>query len=420
MRQLILLAPPKILLQHSIECWEQSIGNKAIIYSCASQEEALKHHFGSNFELCLYEKFNDNPLVELDVYKRAMLLTDPIIAALAEIDLERVARINDKLEVTQGSSQRMRFFRDKYEMKSLAKEKGARIPVMSRVRNSTELTCFVEQCGYPVVVKPCDGRGSNGVEVLRNEAQLRAYLLKAETTTFFNLMVEEFVQGDHYQINGLIINGEPVVISASKALVSCLDFLSGTVFGLQMVDPASSMAKKIRAYTEWLILEALPSENTFLFHLEIFITEDGEIILGEIAQRLGGCFVNEELKAAWGIDLRMSYLAALRDPKATIPTINKHDNLVGQLLVPPQEGTLLVAPKACDLEYVLNYKFTGSFLHKYTGMSFTNAEIMSAIVKGNTEAEVRSHLSALNQWFQSQSQWKTEKPHITDNKVNIL
>lgn len=408
MKQLILLAPPKILLQHSVKSWIKSIGQNAIIYSCANKKKELENHFQNEIEIHLYQDFSNNSLVELDVYHRALKLSAPRVAALAEIDLERAARLNDKLGVTQGCSQRIIYFRDKYKMKSLAQDNGALIPAMSRVHNAIELAIFIEQYGYPVVIKPCDGRGSNGVEILSNEGQLKAYLLRAKTTKFFNLMVEQFVQGEHYQVNGLIVNANPVVISTSKALVSCLDFLSGAVFGLQMVDPNSSLAKKIKAYTEWLIFDVLPSEKTFLFHLEIFVTKDSQIILGEIAARLGGCFVNEELKEAWGLDLRMSYLSALRNPKQDVPTIDTHKKLVGQLLVPPQEGVLLAAPETCDLDYVLKYKLSGSVSQNHTTMSFTNGEIMSAIIKGKTENEVKENLSSLNQWFNEQSEWESK------------
>ncbi|MEZ8273227.1 hypothetical protein AB6C54_18585 [Vibrio splendidus] len=47
-----------------------------------------------------------------------------------------------------------------------------------------------------------------------------------------------------------------------------------------MIDPNSPLAKKIKAYTEWLIFDVLPSEKTFLFHLEVFVTKDGQIVLG--------------------------------------------------------------------------------------------------------------------------------------------
>ncbi|MFV0573956.1 MAG: acetyl-CoA carboxylase biotin carboxylase subunit family protein [Vibrio sp.] len=405
MKQLILLAPPKILLQHSALDWLKHIGNNAIIYTCSSQREELEHHLGRAFELNFCPEFNDNPVVELDVYKRALTLKSPLVAALAEIDLERAARVNDRLGVTKNSAERVCFFRDKYKMKSLAKEKGALVPAMSKIHNSTELDRFAERHGFPFVVKPCDGRGSNGVKVFQNEDQLRSFLSKRSCTTFFNLMAEEFIEGTHYQVNGLVIGGKPVVISTSKALVSCLDFLAGTALGLQMMDPTSPISKKIRTYAEWLLFEVLPTEDTSLFHLEVFVMEDGDIILGEIASRLGGCFVNEELKAAWGIDLRMSYLSAIKNPNQVWKYSYEHINLVGQLLIPPKEGILLSAPETCDLDFVLTYKFSGAISKHYTRMSFTNGEIMSAIIKGSTENEVKDNLLSLNKWFQEHSKW---------------
>jgi hypothetical protein len=406
MKQIILLVPPKMLLQHSVESWLDTLTPQAVIFTCASAKKEIEAHLVENFEVHFNDNFNDNPMVELEVYQRATALSFPLVVALAEIDLERAARVNDRLGVTKGAASRISYFRDKFSMKTLAHEKGIKIPPMARVHSATDLCEFIELNDFPVVIKPCNGRGSNGVQVLRNKEQVNKYLLQQNSTTFFNLMVEKFIQGDHYQVNGLVISGQPVVISTSKALVSCLDFLSGDALGLQMLDPRSDLVQKIDTFANYLLFKVLPAEETFLFHLEVFVTDCGDIVLGEIASRLGGCFVNEEIQAAWGIDLRMTYLSYLRNPAMTIPNIKEIQTLVGQLLVPPQHGFLLAAPTSCDLDFVLNYKFSGDFPNLYLPMSFTNSEIMSAIVQGGTELEVKDNLRMLLHWFRENSDWQ--------------
>ncbi|MEJ2765216.1 ATP-grasp domain-containing protein [Photobacterium sp. MCCC 1A19761] len=352
------------------------------------------------------DRFNDNPQVEIEVYQVALQMQNPRVVALAEIDLMRAARVNDRLGVSEGSEARVQYYRDKFLMKSLAAEAGIPIAAMSTLNNATELDQFIARYGYPVVAKPRDGRGSNGVMVIRSDEDARTYLARQEGTGFLNLMVEQFVEGEHYQTNGLFVDGRPVLISTSKALSSCLDFLSGKALGLQMLDPDTPLAKQIESMANQLICEVLPSEPTLLFHLEVFVRPDGEVVLGEIACRLGGCFVNDEHRAAWGLDLRMAYLAYMRDPDKVAVPLERPARLAGQLLVPPMAGKLLDAPISCDRDYVEKYAFTGRIGEVYTPMAFTNGEIMSAIVMGRTESEVESRLGELHQWFNEQAAWE--------------
>jgi len=406
MNTLIVLCPPKIILQHTLSDLLAAIGKEAIIFTCASKQCELDTYLANQFQVRYFESFNDNPLVEIEAYQVARQLESPLAVALAEIDLMRAARINDRLGVTQDSEARVRYYRDKFLMKSLAEKSGIPIAAMSTLNNATELNTFIEQHGYPVVVKPRDGRGSNGVKVIRNDEEANAYLYNQNSTCFFNLMIEKFIEGEHYQTNGLYVGGHPVLVSTSKALTSCLNFLSGEALGLQMIDPKSPQAKRIETLANTLITEILPSEPTMLFHLEVFVTSAGDIVLGEIACRLGGGFVNDEHKAAWGLDLRMTYLAHLREPDKTTEPVQHPDMLAGQLLVPPISGKLLGAPEACDWNFVKKYTFSGKIGQVYTPMAFTNGEIMSAIVIGENESDIQDHLSSLHHWFIEQTNWQ--------------
>ncbi|UTV30789.1 ATP-grasp domain-containing protein [Photobacterium atrarenae] len=405
MNNLIVLCPPKILLQHSASDLLAAAGEAAVFFTCASGRDALTRHLPESFVVHYSERFNDNPQVELEVYQAARQMDNPLVVALAEIDLLRAARVNDRLGVTEGCEARVHYYRDKFLMKTRAAESGIPVAAMSTLNHATELDRFIEQHGYPVVAKPRDGRGSNGVTVIRNDEDAKAYLARQDGTSFFNLMVETFVKGEHYQTNGLFVGGRPVLISTSKALSSCLDFLAGEALGLQMLEPDSPLAQRIASLATRLITEVLPSEPTMLFHLEVFVRPDGEIVLGEIACRLGGCFVNDEHRAAWGLDLRMAYLAHMRDPEKLAVPIQRPAVLAGQLLVPPMAGKLLSAPTQCDWDYVEKYAFTGRIGEVYTPMAFTNGEIMSAIVLGRTESEVESRLGELHQWFVGQADW---------------
>lgn len=403
--QLIVFCPPKIILQHSAASWRAALGEGGLLLSCNSRAQDISAHLGGEVAYRLFDNFNDNALVEIDVYTLANGLPAPLCVALAEIDVLRVARINDRLGVTQGAEGRAMFYRDKFFMKQRARHCNHAIAEMAPLTHATEAVRFSEEHGFPVVVKPRDGRGSNGVEVLRDMAQLRNWLARRSATTFHNLMIESFVRGSHYIVNGLYIDGQPILVSPVRVMTSALDFLGGKAHDLHMLDADNPMRDRLVRYARSLVEDALPSEPTMLFHLELFVDEQDEIVLCEIASRLGGVFFNQEITHAWGLDPRMAFLQALRDPQYRPAPMQEPQQMVGHISIPPRVGLLREVPTACPLDGVLEYRISANRMTHYRSMEFTNSEILNAIVAGRDERELQARLVQVEHWFHNSCDW---------------
>ncbi|WP_313048513.1 ATP-grasp domain-containing protein [Pseudomonas soli] len=403
--QLIVFCPPKIILQHSAQSWADALGPGGMLLSCNSRAQEITAHLGDQVVYRLFDYFNDNALVEVDVHDMAREMRDPLCVALAEIDVLRVARINDRLGVSQGAEGRAMFYRDKFFMKQRARDRGFAIADMAPLTHATAAIQFSEQHGFPVVVKPRDGRGSNGVEVLRDMSQLRQWLAARGATTFHNLMIERYVRGSHYIVNGLYIDGKPILVSPVRVMTSALDFLGGKAHDLHMLDASNPMRDKLVRYARALVEDVLPSEPTLLFHLELFVTDTGEIVLCEIASRLGGVFFNQEISHAWGLDPRMTFLRALRDPAYRPASMIEPRQMVGHISIPPRVGLLREVPSDCPLDGVLEYRISASRMTAYRSMEFTNSEILNAIVAGRNERELQLRLGEVERWFHESCDW---------------
>lgn len=402
----ILLCPPKIILQHTKKEW-LSLQQKTalVIATCASQKNEINQHLGADINLRFYDNFNDNPLVELDLYHFARNNGVTGVHFLAEIDVLRAARISDRLGLTQGRAHSAMFFRDKFLMKSRVQSHQFAIPAMARVNSATEMAIFITEHGYPCVIKPNDGRGSQGVVVVKSDEELSHYLSQITPLHFHNLLIEKFIEGEAFQINSLYLRGKPVFVSASRATVSCLDFLSGSTLGLVMEDD-NILHKKLIAYAQHLAEVVFPTEENALLHLEVFVDRQSNIIFGELACRLGGCFVNEELAAAFGIDPRMTWLnACLNDkyPRSLLQRVPVKQ--VGQLNVPPRRGILTAIPQTCPFPFVLKYCVTGILGKRYDPMKLTNGEIVSAVVEGCNSNEINDRLNELAFWLAAHTHW---------------
>ncbi|VWC94397.1 ATP-dependent carboxylate-amine ligase domain-containing protein [Burkholderia lata] len=408
MNPAILFAPAKILLQHSEKAWLEALGPQSLIYSDLAARDALLVRLpGLSGMFRLYERFNDSARVELDALAEARTLRTDAVIALAEVDLLRAARIKDRIHASGGSHEAATLlYRDKFLMKRRLAERGIRINPMAAVRSACEIDDFIERHGYPVVVKPRDGRGSGGVSVLRDRQALLAYLAEQEGTTFHNLMVEKFLDAPLLNVNGLYINGKPIIVSPVRSTVTCLDFLGGKSLGFQMLAADNPLHDACVELTRNIVERALPPIPTMLFHLEVFLDGD-ELVVCEIACRLGGCSVNQELSAAYGIDPRMTLIDALRGGASSGLTQRiVAKNLLGQLNIPPRAGTLRDFPARIDLPFIRYCTVTAQKGVTYSGMKMTNAEIVSAIVDGDSEQAVSRHLVALDDWVRDAFVWE--------------
>ncbi|MCW2482373.1 ATP-grasp domain-containing protein, partial [Candidatus Symbiopectobacterium sp. NZEC135] len=275
----ILLCPAKIILQHQRSEWAFLQRNTPLVFAtCSEHRIDVMNHLGDLFVVRFYDDFNDNPMVELDLYDYAKCHPVKEVHFLAEVD------VNDRLGLTHQSAKEALYFRDKFLMKSLVQQYQVAIPEMALVKNATDIALFIETHGYPSVIKPTDGRGSQNVVVIRNDNQLKACLQMITPLHFHNLLIERFIEGHAYQINGLYLCGRPIFISASRANVSCLDFLSGESLGLVM-ECNSYLLQQLTGYTRYLLEEIFPTPNDTLFHLEVFVDKSQHIIFGELACR---------------------------------------------------------------------------------------------------------------------------------------
>lgn len=407
MLNIIVLAPPKILLQTPSHEWKDAIGSGSVIFSCKSKKSELEAHFKEAVELILFDNFSDNHLVERYALELAKNINAVNVIALAEIDLLRAARIRDKLGISSNDEEKLEYYRNKYLMKQRAASHGLPVADMSLVKSAIGLMEFIDKVGYPVVVKPVDGRGSNGVSILKDEPDLNQFLQSDSLNIYGEMLSESFVKGDMYQANGFFQNGELVCTSVVKCINSCFEFLNGKSLGLQMLAAENPLRIKITNYAKHLMTEVLPMLDDTLFHLEIFVDNEDEITLCEVGARLGGCVVNEEIRLSYDIDMRLELIKSMRDRAyRTIGSFQDYKHLVGQLNIPPQAGRLVFIPKECPFSWVSLYRVNGKEGSVYTDMSFTNAEIVNILIVADNEKQIENRFIEVESWFRETTKYE--------------
>jgi ATP-grasp domain len=267
------------------------------------------------------------------------------ILALAEIDVDRAAMLRGELGLPGLKTVAATVYRDKIPMKVFARAAGIRVPNFAPVTNTDEITDFMASHPGRVVVKPRGGSGSTGVYVIDTPEQA-ADLDSVVATEPYE--VEEFVEGVLHHVDAFRVDGVPVAAVASRYTgQGCLEHWTDAPFGSRTLDTADPLSNRLVQET-WRLVDALPSPPTVCVHAEFFVTADGEIVLCEVAARIGGGPIPRMLRQVLGIDPRELWsrvecglptdLDAVRARVSTAP-------LAAFYGVPPRQGRVLRLPE---------------------------------------------------------------------------
>lgn len=407
----LVFASTKIVLQTSAVDWAEATGGDATLFTDSVNPSRVKEHLGSAFRhVEFFENFTGSDLVE----KRAIQLhqEQPFsnVVHLAECDVMRAARLRERFGIPGMSVEAANLFRNKYEMKRRARANGVLVPNFKLAGNTLDVLDFVAENGYPIVVKPVDGRGSAGVQVLADEGELDTYLASGAIGRGDTPLVEAFVPNTMYQVNGMYSNGVCVFVTVLENINSNLEFLSGEFLGMKMLEDSNPLKQRLVDFGLHVLDHALPMPQHGLFHMEVFHTPDDQILLCEVACRLVGCIGNDQVKSAFGIDLRLEYLKQECLSGYSSP-LNQQKmpkgRLIGELDIPPTPGVLKHIPQVTPFEWVEFYKVNGVVGKRYGNMEFTNSEVVSFLIRADSEAELEQRFHTAAEWFAATCVWDT-------------
>lgn len=224
------------------------------------------------------------------------------IVALFERDLEVAAALRELLGVPGPGPADVERVRDKVTMKRLVAAAGLRVPRFTDADSPEKVRRFAGETGFPVVLKPRDGSGSQGIFLINSPASLDETL----ALPMDGYECEEFVTGTMYQVDGVVQDGTVRVLRAFRLLNTCLDYALGDSFGSVACDDRA-LEKLLVGYSE-TVLAALGVASS-VFHLEVFTVDpvgpgdyDGLIFL-EVAARAGGAELPHLWREVYGLDL---------------------------------------------------------------------------------------------------------------------
>ena len=213
---------------------------------------------------------------------------DAIVTAATDKPLVMMARVAEKYGFPFFSIETAQWSTDKYQMKQRFLEGG--VPC-SRGRLIAKMEEADDLC-YPLIVKPRDNSGSRGVKLCRNKEELQEAMQEAlQYSHFETVLVEEYIEGQEYSIEGLHYDSKSEVIQFTEKTTTEFPYN----VELAHKQPANltdvqkdEIQEVISKIAQCMHFENCPS------HTELKINERGVFVI-ETSPRLGGDYITSTL-----------------------------------------------------------------------------------------------------------------------------
>jgi biotin carboxylase len=255
-----------------------------------------------DFDLSPYAEFVDKvhllkDALELDALRACVLGVHrelPIDGFVATVDalVEPVAQIAEEIGVRFTGARAARAAKQKNLCRKILAAAGIDSTRYAVVGGFEEATAFAGVTGYPVVVKPARGSGSQGAHVIADEEQLREVLGRATADSSYEagILVEEYLGGRFVSAELGLSHGRFLRLAVSER---------STWHRHEALETGTTIPARISAEEHDRVMEFAEAVVSALdlklgvFHVEVMLGTDGKPRLIELNPRImGSCLPN--------------------------------------------------------------------------------------------------------------------------------
>ncbi|OLZ67847.1 hypothetical protein AV521_23515 [Streptomyces sp. IMTB 2501] len=236
------------------------------------------------------------------------------VLAFREYAVVAAAEVAAALGLPGNPPEAVRTVRLKDVCRERLRELGFRQPQLRLCRSAREAADFHREVGGTVIIKPRSGSSSEGVQQVEDPRRMAAAFSESCDAEGVAL-VETFVGGPEFSVEGLIAGGRPRVLAVTAKQVLPVSFVE---CGHTM--PAPIGPEVTEAITVEVVgaLTALGLRHG-PFHVECWLTGEG-VVLGELHVRQGGDWIHAMTE--WvnpGLELYGSWFDDLLGRPVTLP-----------------------------------------------------------------------------------------------------
>lgn len=330
------------------------------------------------------------------------------IVAPRETDLLLAAELRDKYEIKGQTLKSAMCFRDKVLMKTILEKSNIRVPKFQLIKSHSDIDDYLKKTNntYPVVIKPTRMSGARSVTIIKSYKEILEWLTKYDFNSN-DWEIEEYISGDFFHVDGLIQDGNIIAIWASKYVTPIAE-ISYDKLDCDYIIPhdhillkplclfAENVMKELQLYSQYKLRSA--------FHMELFYSNNKEIVFCEVASRVGGCKLHEGWYRAFDIDLYEQHINLSMDYEIKVKQPVRPKLLVGALRIPAKLGTIIRIPHVLSedtkgIDGYLCYHSTGSSIVDLQTADGFSVNLIFSFVTGTDENELLTNLENFKEWF---------------------
>jgi len=220
------------------------------------------------------------------------------------------ARLREALGLPGLSVAAANRFRNKDLMKQAVAAAGIRTPRHASARTAKECRAAVEKVGYPAILKPIAGAGSQDTYRVNNAADLGEAIRRMGKIDEVN--VEEFIDGEEYTFDTICVDGEIKYFNIfwyrpRPLIARSEEWISPQTLALRDVEHAALAGGRAMGKA---VIDALGFQSGFT-HMEWYLKPDGEAVFGEIAARPPGAHSVDVMNFACDMDVYAGWAEAV-------------------------------------------------------------------------------------------------------------
>ena len=216
---------------------------------------------------------------------------DGILSFSLESALPTVSYVADKLGLVSNSLESIELTQSKYAQRQALEKCGIPVPKYYLIEDEAELAKV--DCRFPVIVKPVDSGGSQGICKVEKSEQLKdAYYYARTYSRTSHVIIEEFVDGREFSVEYISHKGKHYFLQITDKVTSG----APRFVEMQHHQPADlpeSVWTRIQRMVEQA-LTALKIENS-ASHTEIKWNSKDELYIIETGARMGGDYISSDL-----------------------------------------------------------------------------------------------------------------------------
>lgn len=232
------------------------------------------------------------------------LKIDGIVSYASDVSAPTAAYVAEKMSLPTNPYESVLKLTRKDFIRPFMEENGFNVPKGKGFTDFSDAFQFFKSIKKPAMVKPVDASGSKGVvKVFKDDEFESAFNTAMSYSISKNIIVEEFIQRDGYQIagDGFLVNGE---LKFAGLMNEHFDRLCNPLVPIGESYPSilpDDLKEKARLEIQRMM--TLLGMKNGAINLDFIVDKDGDVYILEIGPRNGGNLITDAIKESIGVDL---------------------------------------------------------------------------------------------------------------------